>query len=453
MFALEVEYLLGRAFAAEFGRQDRPEWPPEPGRLFAALAAAYFENGATATERRALEWLEQQPAPRIRAGEPGVATVPDVFVPTNYKGDGPPALRGKQPRQFPAQGPSEATAYFIWPDAEVSTDVVRALDELASRVACLGRACSLVRMRVCDSNPEANYEPHPKGDLVIRVASRGRLGELEMLFQSDRRPSAGAQALYRRVGASAEETADSEFLQMAVFEKVAGPGLPIEGALTLTAAVRDALMSNAGNAGDIPALLHGHDGETHCAIAALPFVGRQHADGRLMGFAVVFPRNCGAQEKRKVLAACHGLGERGVHIPGIGDWQVLATNADTTKQTLRPATWTQPSRVWRTTTPIVLDRFPKKKGPTVEDILRTGCRRIGLPDPTAIEHGPYSEVEGVPPVPAFRLRRDSDERPRWAVHATLKFAVSVRGPVLVGAGRYFGLGLMRPQWEARNGGN
>ena len=36
------------------------------------------------------------------------------------------------------------------------------------------------------------------------------------------------------------------------------------------------------------------------------------------------------------------------------------------------------------------------------------------------------------------------EAPRLAKHVTLAFDRPVRGPVLLGAGRYFGLGLMRP---------
>jgi CRISPR-associated protein Csb2 len=59
-------------------------------------------------------------------------------------------------------------------------------------------------------------------------------------------------------------------------------------------------------------------------------------------------------------------------------------------------------------------------------------------------------MEGVPPVPAFRLLRKNAERPRWGIHARLEFAAPVRGPVVLGAGRYFGLGLMRPEQEQQN---
>jgi hypothetical protein len=36
------------------------------------------------------------------------------------------------------------------------------------------------------------------------------------------------------------------------------------------------------------------------------------------------------------------------------------------------------------------------------------------------------------------------EPSRWAVHATLEFNVLVGGPVLIGAGRFLGMGLMKP---------
>ncbi|MEK7751297.1 MAG: type I-U CRISPR-associated protein Csb2 [Acidobacteriota bacterium] len=449
MFAFEVEYLLGRSFAGSFRDRSEPEWPPHPARLFSALAAAYFENGEREREREreALEWLEKLGAPHIRAGSAGEPTITTAYVPTNYPGDAVPALRNKQPRSFPAQAPSEATVYFVWPEAQAAPEIAAALDELASRTGYLGKACSLVRMRVADAAPGPNYAPDPGGDQVLRVASRGRFEELKWLFAADRRPSPGAQQRYRKVDepSGAEERGETEFERMVIFRKTAGPGLPIEATLTLTEAVRKGLMSVAGEIGQIADLIHGHNGGTHCAILGLPFVGREHADGHLVGFAVVIPRGTSAWERRSVLAACGALGEGGLHIAGIGHWVLEAVDAAPLNRTLWAVTWTRPARRWSTVTPILLDRFPKKKGPSVEEILTAACRRIGLPAPDRILHGPYSRLEGVPPVPAFRLQRKGEERPRWGVHATLAFPVAVRGPVLLGAGRYFGLGLMRPE--------
>ncbi|MGE5488178.1 MAG: type I-U CRISPR-associated protein Csb2 [bacterium] len=452
MLAFEVEYLLGRSFAGDFRDRSESEWPPHPARLFSALAAAFFENGAAAREREALEWLESQGPPSIKAGAAGNPVKTTAFVPTNYPGDPVPVLRGKQPRVFPAQAPSEATVYFIWPQAEPETDVSTALNSLAGRTAYLGKACSLVRMQVTDATPQPNYVPDPNGKCVLRVPSRGRLRELEWLFSADRRPSAGAQQRYSNLDDEQpiEEPVPAEFGYMAVFDKKDGPGLPIEATLTLTEAVRSALMCVAGSDGAITELIHGHSGGTHCAIAALPFVGREHADGHVVGFAVVLPRNTPIRDRRAVLWACGELVQRGLHIPGIGNWTLGVIDATPLNRTLRSATWTQPARRWRSVTPILLDRFPKKKGPTVEEILTAACTRIGLPAPIGIDHGPYSWLPGVSAVPAFRLQRKNDDRPRWGVHATIEFPVKVTGPVLLGAGRYFGLGLMRPDAEGRD---
>lgn len=449
MFALEVEYLLGRVFAGDFRDRSEPEWPPHPARLFSALAAAHFEGGQNPEERQALEWLESQDPPAIRAGEPGESVPTLAYVPTNYPGDPPPVLRTRQPRYFPAQAPSEARVYFIWPGSQPGAATAAALDRLAARTGYLGKACSLVRVRVTAEAPEANFIPDPAGDRVLRVPARGRLAELEALYTADRRPSPGRQQRYTSLNGrpAALEPAASEFLHMAVFRKIAGPGLPIEATLTLTEAVRTALLAVAGEPGPIDPLLHGHNRDTHCAIAALPFVGRQHADGHLLGFAVVLPAAAQVVQRRAVFAACAALAERGLHIPGLGDWSLEAVDAAPLTYNLRPAAWTRPSRRWTSVTPILLDRFPKKNGPSVEEILTAACRRIALPAPVSIDHGPYSVLPGVPPVPAFRLRRKGEQKPRWGVHATLLFPFPVRGPVLLGAGRYFGLGLMRPELE------
>ncbi len=444
MFALEVEYLLGRSFAGDFRDRGEPEWPPHPSRLFSALAAAYFESGNDSNERAALEWLESQPPPLIRAGAAGQPAPVTAFVPTNYPGDAVPVLRGKQPRTFAAQAPSEFTVHFIWPDCEPDPAVAKALDALASRAGYLGKACSLVRMRVRPDAPDANWAPDPSGEYSLRVTGHGRLCELERLFAADLRPSPGPQHRYVNLEErqAREDAVRSEFGHMDVFRRIAGPGLPIEATVTLTDAVRAALMSIAGQAGPVAGILHGHTDRTHCAVVALPFIGSQHADGRLMGFAIVTPRAASPAERRAVLAAGSSLSL--LRIPGFADWALEPQDAPALQASLRPATWTRASKVWQTVTPILLDRFPKKKGPSVEEIVAGACRRIGLPGPVRIEHGPYSALEGVPPVPAFRLHRSSDARPRWAVHATIEFNVPVQGPVLLGAGRYFGLGLLRP---------
>src|SRR5205823_2898684 len=99
-----------------------------------------------------------------------------------------------------------------------------------------------------------------------------------------------------------------------IFRRARGAGLPIESTLTLTDAVRKALMSNAGHGGPMPDLISGHGSGKHCALVALPYIGSGYGDGRLMGFAIVLPRGVSAAERRHVFVAAGLLEVRGVYL-------------------------------------------------------------------------------------------------------------------------------------------
>ena len=80
---LEIEFLAGVCRATHSPASDRPDWPPQPDRVFSALVAAWAARGEQDIEREALEWLEAQPAPTIHAGGHTARTAPAVFVPPN----------------------------------------------------------------------------------------------------------------------------------------------------------------------------------------------------------------------------------------------------------------------------------------------------------------------------------------------------------------------------------
>ena len=196
MFAIEVEYLLGRAFAGDFKDRARSEWPPHPGRLFSALAAAYFENGADPLEKRALEWMEGQKPPDIHAGDAGEGETPMAFVPTNYPGDGPPVIRGSSRAFFPHRG--------------------------RRRRWCISYGGTPIRMRRSPTRWTAGKPDGISGKGLLggpyagdgnsgtelcagsgrrsgaAGSNKGRLQELAQLFEADQRVSPGAQQRYRR---------------------------------------------------------------------------------------------------------------------------------------------------------------------------------------------------------------------------------------------------------------
>ena len=91
---LEIEHLLGVAYAADDQGGGTPDWPPQPDRVFSALVASWGARGEREAERHALEWLEWQPCPEITATNGFSRTAPIVFVPPNdAEGGGSGTLR------------------------------------------------------------------------------------------------------------------------------------------------------------------------------------------------------------------------------------------------------------------------------------------------------------------------------------------------------------------------
>jgi CRISPR-associated protein Csb2 len=451
LLAIEVDYLLGRSFASGFRDPTETEWPPHPARLFSALVAAHHDTNGTEVEREALRWLESQPPPQISASLAGMPLKVVTFVPTNYSGksgSSHPDQRGKQPRSFPAQAPGSPLVFFIWPNAALPDGYGTALGALAERVVSLGRACSFVRARVVEKfegNP--NWVPDEAGRTVISVPGEGRLDELEQRYRFGLRPEQASQVRYREVRGDDEHVAElrGHFGEMIILRRVSGVGFPMTSTRLLTGRLRAAFLSKAGDGAKLSAMLSGHDDHgpsttPHVAFAALPYVGGDFGDGRLMGLAVILPVSITRAEKREALRACASI--ESLALGELGEWRVEIANFDVTQYTLKPETWMRPSRRWATVTPIILDRFPKKKLP-VEELLVTACVRAGFPAPARATFSPYSDtaagsgLKGVAPVFGYDLER-------WATHATFEFNVQVKGPLLVGAGRFFGMGLMKP---------
>ncbi len=161
-----------------------------------------------------------------------------------------------------------------------------------------------------------------------------------------------------------------------------------------------------------------------------------------MGCALLVPSDRDPIAAARVFAAAGKLNEIALGRE-LGRWQVELADEEPLPHSLRTSTWCKASRIWKSVTPVLLDRFPKRKLP-VEEIISRSCERVQLPRPTAVTHGAYSDLAGVPPVPRFRLLRRGEIKPRWGVHATVEFDEPVKGPLLLGAGRHFGLGLFRP---------
>lgn len=462
MFILHVNYLMGRVYSSAFEDGDdktEPEWPPHPSRLYSALVAAWGEGGAEEELRPALEWLEERGAPTIYAGDHTPRKLVQSFVPVNDI-QRLPEDRPRKPRTFPSASLSNPDAYFVW-DAEPTAAVRESLDAILMRASSLGHSACLVSVEIADRIPDGKWNiwnPHSTEGIRMRVPYPSRLKELNerfVRFQKSpnkiNRPSPGRTTLYAQPAAEARSAPQGIFHRMIVLRCEEGPRASLRSALSLTAALRGAIQKLAPQ--PVPEFLSGHaPGSTkenpirseqpHIAIAPLPFVAARHATGDVMGVAVLLPRTLTRVQE----AECWDVTRRveWLQMPW-GQWRVAITDAEESRKALLPETWTRPSRSWATVTPFVFDRFPKDRyGTEAEGVVAQALVRAGFPEPREVDLHYNAWHLGVPRASDFPAAPACGGKPRrYHCHAWVRFEEPVAGPVLAGAGRYYGYGLFR----------
>ena len=565
MTVIEVNFLTGRYSATAHDDRERPEWPPHGARLFSAMVAVWAEAEAPDDdERRALEWLEAQPSPRITAPEAVPRRVVSHFVPVNDANViGPSAYqrraeevqeliaqwedqldgsRGEITRSVqrlqdkidkqrdveslvvPVGNTNTASAVALLPDGRVKKEryfpsvtlvnpgacdaesnpdqsrletdriprvlyawdettppgVTGALDALLGRVTRLGHSSSLVSCRLSDEVPAPTHLPG-EGAQILRWVRPEQLSVLEKEYLRHRavRPrSLPFRGIRYRETSEAVVEAEKPLISTVagdwiVFELAPHcRRMPMTRTVELTRVLRECLLSRAAD--PLPEGLSGHlpDGrpttDPHIAFLALPNVGYEHSDGRIMGLAISMP---------------HGLDDaaRNSALSGIGAWErarekngfarplklKLGRNGVvkmTRRQppfalvSLRREMWQRRSKWWVSATPIALPTHPgdlRRGKPATrarawaraEEAVARSCEHVGLPRPTDVRVSLVSQLAGTRPVqhfPSFKQGRDGAGVTRRLLHAAVAFAEDVQGPLMLGSGRFLGLGLMRP---------
>ena len=468
---LEIEHLLGVAFIARSQSSEIPDWPPQPDRAFSALVAAWGARGERAEERRALEWLEAQPDPEITTSGGFPRTAPTVFVPPNDPETGRvgdrsvmPTFRRRQARRFPAYRPGNPAARLVWRGAAADAMTMAALNALAADTPYVGHSSSLTRCRFrMEWAPEASERPR-------RRIYPGRLAELERVYRAGRRPDPGDSV---RQEASAETARIASVFsdRWLVLEHVSDEVPDLRAAALVAKALHKTVMAGYERIGlgdIVPAAVSGHApdgkplGEPHLASAPMAFLGSPHADGDVLGFALIPPRNgnllADQAFQRAFRAVTHWVEEEGRRelVLDCGGLRLAFTLAgEATRRSLEPTPYVADARVWATCTPVVLDRHLKEKDNAgreaeIENLVRRACRNIGLPEPARVIPDKHSAVEGAPSAypsghaPAWTgWRLPPSLASRQLTHVVLQFEHPVRGPVILGAGRFVGLGLCR----------
>ncbi|NUN15624.1 MAG: type I-U CRISPR-associated protein Cas5/Cas6 [Myxococcales bacterium] len=440
------------------------------------------EKGATKVLAKAKEALTQSEA-RATAVSP-TPSGKDYKTARQIFPDGRP----KQARTFPSVGlDQEATqttpepVIFGWPDADPGVHKP-AMERLVSRLVRVGHSSSLVRCRMTFEDRKPDWVPSAErhaGAKILRVVSPGQLDRLVADFERHQGFNSRVMPCSFQSYTKPEDVNDPSKYPATYFgpndtdwivlAHRTTPHVSTTRTVDLASAIRTELL----RCGALPApeILSGHgpDGQPstrpHVAIVPLPWVGSQYATGDILGIALILPRECSEEDRVAVQTS-------------VGQWLSVVESDDSYSAkvslrpgpelslelvleephrfTLRPKTWVRAATTWLSATPIALDRNPgdlfsadpgqqSQAYRNAEQIIAQSCVNIGLPIPHRVDVLPSVSMIGTvkarhyPPFPV------APHRPRRVkVHAAIEFEEPVMGPLLIGAGRYLGLGLMRP---------
>lgn len=384
-----------------------------------------------------------------------------------------PERRTRQVRTFPVVLPETPTFVFLWPKADPSPHRA-ALDRLCARVTRLGHSSSLVRCALADGDLTPTLVPSDEGDVVLRVVGPGQLDRLERAFEHHQgwqsrvlpaRPQRYSSA-FKSTGPipQIKSVFSSDWI---IFERVGGARPLSSRSTDLSRALRSALIEVHGNQ-DLPATISGHADsrptqQPHVAFVPLPFIGNEYADGALMGCALVLPRELPGGDREVLLRLVakwekERANDRGdLTLAGGTLPPVHIRRVDVSaKVALDPMRWSRPSERFITATPIALDKNPgnlrsnqagtaRKAALEAQQSISDACVYVVGVRPASVE------VSLAPLLPGAQHVRDflpwpgrPGRTPRVRVHADIQFEAPVRGPLMLGAGRYFGLGLCLP---------
>jgi CRISPR-associated protein Csb2 len=467
LFSIEVEFLMKRIYAASWSRRDYVEWPPHPSRLFSALVASYEESVHDKLASQALEWLEALPPPEMYV-EPesllynsGVlkSTSPSFYVPVNDDKN-IPEKRIRKERYFPSLSLRDGKVYFIWNQSDENEEMLESLQRIAENVTYLGTSKSPVRVAVNKSPPKPNLVPERGGKIMLRTTGKGRKSHLESIYKERAhnltiQPRLGAVTPYAFIS---ERTSELNYhqssMKLASYFKFDRKTLPSSSINAITTTMRRAILSLYPE--PIPETVSGHtqDGGVstlpHMAITPFPDAGHDYADGHVMGVAVWLPVNIDDKIMRNIDEVCSKINILTLGKSGdINVKRLKPVDEERIPFGLRPSTYRAKSDTWATVTPIIFGKHPKKSsiGPGRDGgkVFREMCAEAGLPEPVEVRMGKVSIFQGAPTAPDVQVPEKMSMRLR--AHALIKFKEAVEGPVIIGAGRYYGFGLCKP-WHS-----
>jgi CRISPR-associated protein Csb2 len=472
------------------------EWPPSPARLFQALVAGaktgIYRQHWSAIEP-VLRSLEQLPAPEIVARNTEQLSGYRISVPNNdtdraakewavgreFDASRLRTMKDVHPREIRGSDNGKPHVFYFWKLRAVATDE-KASRQLSSFLHTLGWGVDMAYadafvvddqyiQTIAAQEGYSHYVPAARGTLHS-IPVPGYLNDLCSAYQRycHRHSSSGVDAFtrarnygqqpYRQVNTAMPPVA--MFLLRQLDNTGAWFSVPWAFSMRVAAwmrhAVADALrdeldlLRQNGVSVDEYALGHGDDGHRrHMSFVPLPSIGGPHTDGAIRRVMLVEPADADGSisellQWKLAPSVLHRLLESDGGPRQTAPVCSLAEGSrnDPVIPNYLPGA---PRRIWHSVTPVVLHGHNSLRGKfslrKTEELLYQAFEKSGYPRTLIAEmqFQPAPLWPGTEGALAIRVPEHLRKWPRY--HVALAFRQEIAGPVLVGIGRHYGIGL------------
>ena len=482
--------------------QGGPEWPPSPARLYQALVAGVARgDGVPRTIVPALEWFEALPPPTIAAPHRRLGRSVTLYVPNNDADalDDPRDLSTVRTKKVvqPSLFADDQPILYAWPVAAPS-DHAEAVVEAAREVYQLGRGVDMawVVAEVVDdeglgarlgSHPGVVYRPESttRSTRMLGCPVAGSLASLERRHQTVKLFAEGSGRERRvlftnppkaRFASVSYERAEARRL-FELREREDGKPWPwaLGRVVRLVEKLRDAAAGRLrqglpGSELQIESTLIGRKANGGDAaggrarIVPLPSIGFVHADRAIRRFLLELPSGLPLSSD-DLDWAFSGLEWADPETGEVSPWIATRTTDDAM---LRH--YLGPSRRWRSVTPVALPGGGRRRRsePTGDgDSARAGAKRseeegrAARAVSTALRHAGVRAAVLVASVQREPFEANGARAETFAAgtrfarqrlwHVDVELDRPIEGPLVLGDGRFLGLGVMAPAADACNG--
>ncbi|MDZ4783715.1 MAG: type I-U CRISPR-associated protein Csb2 [Planctomycetia bacterium] len=492
-FCLSVRFLQHFAHGRRDGAE--PEWPPSPLRAFQALLAAAAGRWNERTElvhaAPALRWLESQAEPQVVAAE-GLCSevkcltyVPDntadLLVPAWKRGDVTATVKRAEKVVRPTHLAGDAVHFlYALPHDRAECDghfptlkaAARSITHLGWGIDMAVGDASIITADEAASLPGYCWRPAPAGGTPLRVPVEGTLDDLMRKHRDflNRLPKDGFRPVppLRAFRVQAYRRGDMPLQRpYRIFELRNLDGTrfryPQSKFVCIAGMVRHLAIKAMMKAPprDVPddwveTYIAGHakDGaKEHRQLSYLPLpsIGHLHTNPSVR--RVILAASPGEEERLDYVARLLAgqplrpeqedeFAARGVNDPPL----LVPMKGDGVSRR-----YTESANIWHSFTPVILpghdDHNPEKTRRLIERTLS----QSGIEQPCSFEWSAFSRFSKA--LSAHKYDKDKKptgyKRPKHlqtqtAVHLTLRFndCVNVPGPLVIGAGRHCGFGVM-----------